>query len=240
MKTYRLFAIIVAALLAGACSEKTNFANLSTLNGEWYNYREDEQNMVDSYVEFSRGYFITYKADRMLAASEGKVYGCSKDDFSVAFMEPYSILDGCLISGRHNFGQLSIDGDILRIGKLSYRRMTAMTPECYSSIELEENRITQPPVGQTLKRNVKVINPVKGYENVSVTKCPEWVIGLKVSEGKIEFMVGAGFLETAVSDSIVFSNPFSKDAKLYIDGAGPDVIGLDGTTRGKIKAFKTL
>lgn len=227
MKKYGLFSFLFVALLAGACTEKTDFANLSTLKGEWY--CADAQNLVDSYVSFSNGYLTTYKADRMLPVSEGKIYNCTYDDFSVAFMEAYSILDGCLISEKHNFGSVSIDGDVLHIGESLYRRMTGVTSECFSWIELEQEHISRPPVGQILTSRFKVVNPVSGYERVSVSKCPEWVIGLKVGDGKMEFIVGAGSREVVGRDSIVLSNPFSRDAVLYLDEEGPDIVTGDAS-----------
>lgn len=227
MKKYRLFSFLFVALLSGACTEKTDFANLSTLKGEWY--CADAQNLVDSYVAFSNGYLTTYKADRMLPVSDGKIYNCTYDDFSVAFMEAYSILDGCLISEKHNFGSVSIDGDVLHIGESLYRRMTGVTSECFSWIELEQEHISRPPVGQILTSRFKVVNPVSGYERVSVSKCPEWVIGLKVGDGKMEFIVGAGSQEVMGRDSIMLSNPFSRDAVLYLDEVGPDIVTGDAS-----------
>lgn len=216
MKTFRILPILAAGLLSCACSQKTDYSNLSSLKGRWYS-ASAQTALVDRYVDFSRGYITTYMSEKPFPASSGKVFSCSGDDFSIVFMEQYSIVDGCLISGHHNFGPVSIDGDILRIDNKTYHRLSDFTSECFSTIVLDKNTVLCPAGGGVVKVQVHVTNPVLDYQRVTVSNCPKWVIGMTVSDSYIEFLTGALPAGQSRRDSIVLNYPFSKDEVIYLE-----------------------
>lgn len=215
MKNHRILYLLAALLLCLSCTDKAGYSGIANLQGKWYPV--DSQGLVSNYVEFSHGYLTTYRSDWLFPAKDGVIWNCPEYSFTTSFCEAYSVIDGCLVSGHQNFGPVSVDGDLLHVGDLTYRRLEKMDESCYSSIQLPEGLYICPTNGGSMSISASVVNPVAEYNRVEVSYCPQWVLGVIVGKDWVQFTVGALDGKPARRDSMILSYPFSEDAVVYLE-----------------------
>uniref|UniRef100_UPI00405764AD BACON domain-containing protein n=1 Tax=Alistipes sp. TaxID=1872444 RepID=UPI00405764AD len=216
-------------LFVVACEQSFDEHNeMIPVAGMWA--RVDEHDAVTSYIEFKAGLYSTYSinANSVAYYIDGKIWGCSKQDFSITTSSSYSIFNGKIYFGRgEEFADkiyLSDGGKILHFGGRQYQRLTSFKSAPYRQISViyegqvikEKEAVAVGFREALVELEYSIGNAEKGVKP-TVKSEASWIKQIKVEENKISFSVADNSDSEYRRAQLILSYPLAKDLLLYVE-----------------------
>lgn len=171
-------------LLTVSCAKNLD-GQAIPLAGKWA--KVDNNSMTTEFIQFRSGEMKNFVSNTPKVIYEGTIWN-SKNDFKEKSSERYSVIDGILTVSGKELGKVSVNGNKLTLGNITYEIIYGVTSEEFSRISLRKEEVICTNASKIISVGYKISNPLPNTE-LTILCAEEWIKDLTATENAITFRV---------------------------------------------------
>ena len=218
--------MVAAGLLMSVSCVKEKIEPDQRISGDFV--LDDSAEGRDRYISFDMGVYREMSASASYYFADGKLWNCSKSDFSSRRQTMYSLVGGELLLGGVSQGKISQTGDNLLIGSKKYKQLKGLEKQYFFTISLPEGTSkTVTYSSQSVSIPYAVVSPSPAsHARPTVTCDASWVKNLNVSDNKINFNVEENNTGNSHSATLLLRLSWADDVRYTLTQARKPVQSL--------------